>query len=416
MSLLGRATVMSLALLMGAANLLADPNPSKPYPTNDNPVSQIRFDTTAGANAKRQQLINYIWPSGLPTTTMPAVTTNVGFNNDLQAITQSYVSRVDRLNAQVNGLDNIAYLMTPANAVNADRLAIVYMGHASSSADALGYGVGDAANALLHAGYSVMTMQMPIAGWNTDTTAVVNGTTVTIPNRGSAGHNDMFNSTYLPALGGASGVLRLFLEPTVQAINYFQIANPAMKDVSMIGLSGGGWTTAVASAIDTRIKLSIPVAGSAPLYVQNKIGSVGDWEQVYAPLFGEGTAGQNPNGVVTYLETYVLGAYGDGRRQVMVTIPGEPSGLFPTTWATDVIDGATVKGLVSGTVADMGAGRWQQVYDVSQTTHEISPWTINNVILPAMAVPEPSTCVLAAMGLLGLVCYAWRNRRQQAGR
>ena len=106
---------------------------------------------------------------------------------------------------------------------------------------------------------------------------------------GSSGHNDMFNSTYLPALGGASGVFRLFIEPTVQAINYFQSANPAMKDVSMIGMSGGGWTTTMAAAIDTRIKLSIPVAGSAPLYVQNKIGSVGDWEQIYAPMFGEGT-------------------------------------------------------------------------------------------------------------------------------
>ena len=29
----------------------------------------------------------------------------------------------------------------------------------------------------------------------------------------------------------------------------------------MIGLSGGGWTTAVEAAIDPRIKLSIPVAG-----------------------------------------------------------------------------------------------------------------------------------------------------------
>ena len=67
-----------------------------------------------------------------------------------------------------------------------------------------------------------MTMQMPLCGWNTDNTAVVSGTTVTIPDRGSSGHNDMFNCTD-SRLGGASAVFRLFLEPTVQAINYFRV-------------------------------------------------------------------------------------------------------------------------------------------------------------------------------------------------
>ena len=36
------------------------------------------------------------------------------------------------------------------------------------------------------------------------------------------------------------------------------------KRVVMVGLSGGGWTTTVAAAIDPRIDLSIPVAGSLP--------------------------------------------------------------------------------------------------------------------------------------------------------
>jgi hypothetical protein len=36
------------------------------------------------------------------------------------------------------------------------------------------------------------------------------------------------------------------------------------KHVVLVGLSGGGWTTTVTAAVDPRIKLSIPIAGSVP--------------------------------------------------------------------------------------------------------------------------------------------------------
>jgi len=36
------------------------------------------------------------------------------------------------------------------------------------------------------------------------------------------------------------------------------------KHVAMLGLSGGGWTTTVASAVVTDIDLSFPTAGSMP--------------------------------------------------------------------------------------------------------------------------------------------------------
>lgn len=42
----------------------------------------------------------------------------------------------------------------------------------------------------------------------------------------------------------------------------------------MAGLSGGGWTTTYASAIDTRIRRSFPIAGSVPCAMRNPIGPV----------------------------------------------------------------------------------------------------------------------------------------------
>ena len=45
-------------------------------------------------------------------------------------------------------------------------------------------------------------------------------------------------------------------------INYaYALGN---KHVVLMGLSGGGWTTTLAAAVDARVALSVPVAGSVP--------------------------------------------------------------------------------------------------------------------------------------------------------
>lgn len=57
--------------------------------------------------------------------------------------------------------------------------------------------------------------------------------------------------------------LRFFIEPVILCVNY-AVNVLGYKHVVLVGLSGGGWTTTVAAAIDPRIKLSIPIAGSVP--------------------------------------------------------------------------------------------------------------------------------------------------------
>ena len=54
--------------------------------------------------------------------------------------------------------------------------------------------------------------------------------------------------------------MRFFIEPVVLAVNYAEALG--YDEIVMLGLSGGGWTTTVSAAVDSRIKLSIPVAGS----------------------------------------------------------------------------------------------------------------------------------------------------------
>ena len=56
--------------------------------------------------------------------------------------------------------------------------------------------------------------------------------------------------------------LRYFIEPVVLTANWAVAQGYA--DINMAGLSGGGWTTTVAAAIDKRITASFPIAGSVP--------------------------------------------------------------------------------------------------------------------------------------------------------
>src|SRR5262249_1050169 len=72
----------------------------------------------------------------------------------------------------------------------------------------------------------------------------------------------------------------------------------------MVGLSGGGWTTTVYAAIDPTIRLSLPVAGTMPLWLRSG-GSVGDTEQTLSRFYQ----------IAGYPDLYVLGSHGTGRKR-----------------------------------------------------------------------------------------------------
>ena len=64
--------------------------------------------------------------------------------------------------------------------------------------------------------------------------------------------------------------LRYFVEPALLTANY--AFAQGYTEVYMAGLSGGGWSTTFAAAIDKRIKASFPIAGSVPCAMRNPDG------------------------------------------------------------------------------------------------------------------------------------------------
>ena len=111
--------------------------------------------------------------------------------------------------------------------------------------------------------------------------------------------------------------MKYFIEPVVLAVNH-AINQLGYKHVVMLGLSGGGWTTTLAAAIDPRIAVSFPTAGSIPF--EMKVGPYGssdkgDYEQLAArPIYS----------VCNYTCMYVLAGADSGRAQVQLLHDHDP--------------------------------------------------------------------------------------------
>jgi hypothetical protein len=71
----------------------------------------------------------------------------------------------------------------------------------------------------------------------------------------------------------------------------------------MLGLSGGGWTTTIYSAIDKRITQSFEVAGSIPIPYRINFSDVGDREQNFDEFYTS----------FNYSTLYTLAASGKGK-------------------------------------------------------------------------------------------------------
>jgi hypothetical protein len=84
--------------------------------------------------------------------------------------------------------------------------------------------------------------------------------------------------------------IRYFIEPVIMTVNY-ALNVLGYKEVYLMGKSGGGWTTTVAAAADTRIKVSFPIAGSVPLSIKTGAyyrSDKGDYEQLPQPHAAKG--------------------------------------------------------------------------------------------------------------------------------
>jgi len=237
----------------------------------------------------REHLIRFVWSAKRLPDTLPVHVTR-GVPSPITSVEN--IERVDALQVAMEcGQQTVTYHFIPQQPNH--RLVIVHQGHVCELDN---YGVGDLIRELLREGYSVLGAYMPKCRPGDCTGSC------------TAQHNAMFSSL-VPSAGSP---MKFFLEPITVSLNYLESRHradgfPRYREFYMAGLSGGGWTTTVYAAIDPRIKLSFPVAGTIPLHLRSA-GSVGDMEQTLPAFYG----------IAGYPDLYLLGSFGRSRSQVQI--------------------------------------------------------------------------------------------------
>lgn len=285
----GSSLLVVLSQIATSADAEAEFERIDPSYHQTDPSRLIDIDGVNGVAAKRQALIRYIWMGqGLPLKKLPGKVEQNITDGRYAKLFEKKVRRIDKLTIDMDyGLNSIAYHFLPEKANN--KLFLYHQGHRGDFV--LGK---DTIKALLDRGYSVMAFSMPLLGMN-------NKPVVDLERFGK------FHLVKHDHMKLLKSPIRFFVEPIVVAINYGK--SLGYKQVNMIGISGGGWTTTVCAALDTRIRHSYPVAGTLPFYLRSDSPrDWGDYEQNLPDLYN----------IANYLELYVLGAFGQGRAQIQI--------------------------------------------------------------------------------------------------
>ena len=298
----------------------------------------IRTNSIGKVTETRQRLVEFLWGSdGLPRS-MP---TGVKGNHiDSRYDDIDNLDRIDYLSIDMEyGLSSRAYHFIPK--MSNQQIVLYHQGHGGDF-----FSGKSVISALLRKGYAVVGFSMPLLGMN-------NKADVFIERFGwyqIERHDEM--KLLQPKHGHP---LKFFVEPIVKVINYLKHTYD-YSVIGMTGISGGGWTTTIAAAIDPRIVVSIPVAGTVPLYLRSgNETDWGDWEQTVPQFYR----------IANYLELYVLGSTGDRRKQLQII------NLFDDCCFSGGKT-STYGEIVSSIVRSLGPGEYELYLDRSHNRHKIS--------------------------------------------
>lgn len=312
-----------------------------------NVTSLIHIHNQTDLLDKRIQIIQYIWKqNNFPYDKMPS---NIEHDvkddrySDLQNLLQ-----INKITTSMEyGINSYSYLFLADK--NNNKLVVYHQGHDGDfilGKNTIQY--------FLDNEYSVLALSMPFTGMN-------NQPVVDLPNFGIlklTTHDDLI---FIDSENFSS--IKFFVEPVAVSLNYVD-KTFNFDSYYMIGISGGGWTTALYSAIDPRIDKSYPVAGSVPIYLRfNNPKNVGDYEQMLPELYR----------IADYLDLYIMASYGENREQLQIF-----NKYDPCCFAGDSF--TTYESEIKKSLSKLGMGTFSVYLDDTHNEHKISEHALSLII------------------------------------
>ena len=302
------------------------------------PSSLITIHNKEDVIQKRNSLINYIWKGQyFPTQTLPTkIEREI---NESQFADLTNISHIDKITISMKyDVNSYSYLIVGKN--DNQKLVIYHQGHAGDFM----LGKNTIQN-LLNEGYSVLAFSMPLIGMN-------NQPEIDIPNIGILKLTSHYYFWFLES--NDFSPIQYFLDPIVISLNYVE-KQYQFDSINMIGISGGGWTTVIYSALDERVSQSYSIAGSLPIFLRSNQSDIGDYEQILPELYN----------IANYLDLYIMSSYGDNRKFVQIFNKFDPccfSGERAKIYSDEI----------QSTLSKLGKGKFEIHIDDTHKNHKIS--------------------------------------------
>ena len=256
--------------------------------------SLIKINNESDVDEKKNHLIEFFWNvESLDRVKYSGQLPQVEFDIfDSRYDNFQNLKRIDKLTVEMEyGINSVSYLLVPEKSNK--KLILYHHGHDGDFI--LGK---DTIQFFLERNFTVLAMTMPLIGMNNQPIVEIDG----------FGEMNLISHEQFRLLEkNKFNPMKLFIHPIQVSLNFLE-KEYDFKRYSIIGISGGGWTGLVYSAIDDRISDSFSVASSVPFYLKVEDRDMGDYEQMNIDLYK----------ITNYLELYVLAAYGDDRKHIQI--------------------------------------------------------------------------------------------------